>query len=312
MHLISAAKLSKFDNALRLLNNHLILENKARSTRSTYVNAVRRFIYEVRILPEEASYEQITTYLMNCRDVLGMGFATIKANIFALRYYLRHVCNQFDMLVRIPNPQLKKYDIEVLSLEELNLLFGACRDSRQLIIVQMLFETGVRISELVKIQLSDFDFIHRSINIRCSKNNVTRTVHFGETLVNTLKKYLKEFKSLFSGHLFFKKFHPFMPLSKNGVTWTLNAVVKRAGISKRVTPHTLRHAFAVHYINFGGAIYQLQRLLGHRHIHTTVYYLQYATLHEAPKVSPLDKLAEFNNWEQEIEKGEVRTEKLKM
>ena len=293
MQLISSYDNAKFENAIRLLNNHLVLQNLSRSTRSTYVHAVRRFINEVQVLPEESSYEQITSYLMKCRDTLGMGYATIKANIFALRYYLKHICDKPEIIVRIPNPRLKKYDFEVLSIEELNRLFLACSDSRQLIIVHLLFETGVRIGELAKIQLSDFDFANKSITIRNSKNNVTRTVRFGETLVKTLETYLDEFRSLFTGHLFFKRHHPFMPLSKCGISWTLNTLVKRAKITKRVTPHTIRHAFAVHYLNFGGTIYQLQRLLGHNHIHTTVNYLQYATLHEGPDISPLDHLTRY-------------------
>jgi len=65
-------------------------------------------------------------------------------------------------------------------------------------------------------------------------------------------------------------------------------IVKRSGLKKRISPHTLRHTFAVHYLNAGGTLFHLQKLLGHQNLTTTLHYLKYAHLPEAKTLSVLD------------------------
>jgi len=80
------------------------------------------------------------------------------------------------------------------------------------------------------------------------------------------------------------------PLSLRGVQYIVRQIVKRSRIQKKITPHTFRHTYAVHYLNCGGSLFHLQMLLGHANITTTLHYLKYAKLPEANTLSVLDYL----------------------
>lgn len=280
----------KFDNALKNFDNHIALSGKSVSTRKAYTRVLSNFINEMHRLPEECNKNEIIGFLMWSKNVRNIGYTTMKHHIYALKYYLHNITDRQDLFTSIPNPTIKTYDISVLTIQEIQLLLQNCKNIRELLILQLLYETGMRVSELVKLSLPDIDLYHKTITIRNSKNRKTRTVNIGDNLIASLNEYLQSTPSLFSESLFTRQFHPFIPMSAGGVSWAINAIVKRSGIKKRVNLHSLRHTFAVHFLNFGGTIYRLQKLLGHSTMITTINYLQYANLHDSKNISILDKL----------------------
>jgi len=261
-----------FTSALVALDNHLQLNSRAISTRTTYTRALKTFMYTMDKLPEECTQREILQYFIDFKTKNTIQNATLKQYIFSIKYYLYNISNTPEIFSKIPIPRVKRYNIDVLNVDEIFTLLSLCKNIRERIILELLYETGMRIGELSRLKLEDIDFFHNSISIINSKNMVTRTVFFGENLKSTLKEYLRSSKSLFSDTLLSKKYHPFISLSKTGIYWALKSVVKRSFIKKRVTAHSLRHSFSVHYLNFGGSIFQLQKLLGHKHIETTCHY----------------------------------------
>ncbi len=280
----------KFDSAILSLDNHLFISGKAMATRKRYNFALCKFIMRTNKLPEECTKNEIINIILDIQEQRGFQSSTLKHYIYAIRYYLKNVVERMDLFSRIPIPKTKFYDVEILNLHEVESLFSAAKNCRDLLILQLLYETGVRIKELLNIQSHDFDLYHKTLIIKNSKNQKTRIVHFGENLKRTLLQYQKINTSLFSASFINSNFHPFFTISRSSVRYIIKTAVKNCGIQKRVTPHLLRHAFAVHYLNFGGTIYQLQKLLGHSHLTTTFYYLQYAILPESKNISILDKL----------------------
>ncbi len=212
-----------------------------------------------------------------------------------MRYYLKNIAERLDLYEKIPYPNENGYNVDVLNISEVNLLFEHCENDRELLIVQALYETGIRSSELVKLNLSDIDFHNKSITIRESKNRKTRTVYFGDNLLQTLTKYLNTYQTLFSDKPKQHSYQSLLAVSKRNINYTLGKIVKRSSITKKVNVHTLRHTFAVHYLNFGGTLYRLQKLLGHSRLSTTFNYLQYAILLEGKHVSLIDKLKELEH-----------------
>lgn len=293
--LYNSTGIKKFDLAILSLDNHLIISGKSNSTRRNYNRALYKFIINANKLPDECSKNEIVNIIIKFKNEKGFQSATLKNYIYAIKYYLKNIAERMDLFTKIPTPQIKKYNVEILNIDEINLLFESCRNTRDLLIIQLLYETGIRIKELLNISFQDFDLHNRTLTIRNSKNKKTRTVYFGVNLINTLKIYHNSNRSLFYDSPNNKQFHPFFNLSRSGIRHIMKSIIKRSGINKRVTPHLLRHAFAVHYLNFGGTIYQLQKLLGHSHLTTTFYYLEYAVLPENKNISILDKLIEVKN-----------------
>ena len=272
------------------MDHTLSLKNYTWATRKSYVRGVRDLILHFQSLPEVCSVDQIKAFLVYQRDKKELSSSTVNLRVCALKFYFRHVVHRLDLVVKIPNPRIQKYDTEILNIEEVKTLRRACRDMRQLLIVSLLYDSGIRVRELIRLRPGDFDKHHRSIAIRNSKGNKTRVVNYGDRMRGTLNKYVKARGSVPPNTLLESYKEKGKPLTLRGVQHIVRQIVKRSGIKKRVSPHTLRHTFAVHYLNAGSSIFHLQKLLGHQNITTTLHYLKYANLPEARTISVLDVL----------------------
>lgn len=272
------------------MDHHLDLANFAFATRTSYLRGVRDLILHYQRLPEQCSVDEIKAFLIHQRDQKQLASSTLNIKVCSIKYYFREVIQRLDLVVNIPNPRIQKYHTEILSFEEILLLKKVCRDMRQLLIITLFYDTGIRVRELVRLRPSDFDKHHRSISIRNSKGNKTRVVYYGEELRTILVRYCKARGGVPPHTLLESYVDPTKPLSLRGVQHIVRQIVKRSGLKKRIHPHTFRHTFAVHYLNAGGSLPRLQHLLGHKHITTTLHYLKYAHLPAATHVSVLDVL----------------------
>lgn len=284
--------IEKFDTALMLLDNHLMFTSKEDHTRSSYCCRVRNFILFANKLPEECTKNELIKTVLLLRKSRNLSQGTMKIYIYSIKYYLFNVAERMDLWAKIPNPKLRGYEFESLTIAEIKNLMKACCNPKEKIIIQLLYETGIRVGELIKLRLSDFDFHNNSLCIRKSKNRKTRIVYFGKQFIEVFNEYYNSSKSLFSSSQSNYEFHRLLPFSKRSIRNTIRKIASKSGTTKKVIPHSFRHAFAVHYLNFGGTIFQLQKLLGHSHLVTTCEYLKYAILPESLNISVLDKLTE--------------------
>ena len=267
------------------------IANCALPTRIGYVRGVQKLILHYNQLPEDCTVHQIKSFLSHLKENENYSSSTLNLRVCALKYYFRNIVNRLDLVVSIPNPRVSKFDTEVLTYEELLLLFNSCRDIRQKLVLALLYDTGMRVSEIVKIRLCDFDKTHHSITIYNSKGKKTRVVFYGDKLRQVLKEYVAVLGYLPKNTLIESYTQAGEALSKRGAQHIVREVVKRAKMTKKVTPHTFRHTFAVHYLNRGGSIFRLQKLLGHKYITTTLHYLKYAIIPDSSDLSPLDHLS---------------------
>lgn len=266
------------------------LKNNAFATRKNYIRGVRALMLHYQKLPEHCTVDEIKSFLVRQRDERGFSSSTVNLRVCGLKYYFREVAHRLDLVVKIPNPRIQKYDTEILTLEEIIRLRRSCRDMRQLLILNLLYDTGIRVREAIRLRVSDFDKHHRTITIRNSKGRKTRVVHYGLQLRSILRRYCKARGGVPENTLLESYKEKGKSLTLRGVQYIIRQIVKRSGLKKRISPHTLRHTFAVHYLNSGGSLFQLQKLLGHENITTTLHYLKYANLPEAKTLSVLDEL----------------------
>ena len=266
------------------------LKNHAFATRKSYLRGLRELMLYYQKLPEDCTVEEIKAFLIYQRDEKQYSSSTVNLRVCGLKYYFREVVHRLDLVVKIPNPRIQKYDTEVLTLEEVCQLRRACRDMRQLLILNLLYDTGMRVREVIRLRVSDFDKHTRTITIRNSKGRKTRVVHYGAELRSILQRYCKARGGVPPNTLLESYKELGKPLTMRGVQHIVRQIVKRSGLKKRIHPHTLRHTFAVHYLNAGGTLFNLQKLLGHENLTTTLHYLQYAQLPESLTISVLDVL----------------------
>ena len=272
------------------MDNHMSLSNNALATRTNYLRGVRHLMMQLGKLPQDCSVDELKGFLVSLREKRQLSSSSINLRVCGLKYYFRHVAKRLDLVVGIPNPRIARYHTEVLDQEELHRLFAACRDVRQLLIVQLLFDTGMRSGELLRLELKDFDKTNRTITIRRGKGQKLRVIPYGEHIRTTLKAYIKMLGYLPKAAIIESYKEKGKPLSLRGLQHIVREVAKRTGIKKRIHCHTLRHSYAVHFLNNGGHLPQLQSLLGHAHISTTLHYLKYARLPLKQIKTPLDSM----------------------
>lgn len=278
----------EFDEALEKMDNQMSLIGNAFATRRSYIRGIRSLMLYYDRLPENCTVDELKAFLVFQRDQRQLSSSTLNLRVCSLKYYFREVVHRLDLVVKIPNPRVQKYDTEILTIEEIKILFRCCRDMRQTLILHLLYDTGIRVREVVRLRPSDFDKHHQSIIIRNSKGNKTRVIFYGHQLRFTLNKYCKVRGGVPPNTLLESYKESNQPLTKRGVQYIVRQIVKRSRLKKRISPHTFRHTFAVHYLNQGGSIFHLQKLLGHEHITTTLNYLKYANLPQGKTISILD------------------------
>ena len=256
------------------------------TTQITYIRSLRDLMEDCGDLPEHLTVERIKTHLSGLRDILSS--SSLNLRVCGIKYYFRHVVKRLDLVVDVPNPRVAKYVQEVLSEADLGVLFAACTSMRELSLLHLLYDCGLRSREVCQLKLSDFDKIHRKLTIRKGKGNRIRTIPYSEALRTTLTQYFKSLKTPPTVYLFENKEVVGQGITIRGVQYIVKEVLKRSRLKKEVHPHTFRHSFAVHYIDNGGSLLRLKELLGHERIDTTLHYLKFCKIPLQETPTPLD------------------------
>lgn len=270
------------------------IAGNAIATRKNYLRGVKLLIQHYQKLPELCTIDEVKAFLRHQKEEANISSSTLNVRVACLKLYFRKIVYRLDLVVKIPNPRVPKFQTEILTPREMKRLFGACKDSRQLLVLHLFYDCGLRVSEIINLRPSDFNRHDRTIKIRKSKGNKTRTVFYGEHLRNSLNSYAKN-HGIHNESLIDSYTDPGKPLSISGLQHIIKQLIRRSGIKKRASCHTIRHTHAVHYLNAGGSIFSLKLLLGHKHISTTLEYLKHANVPDGLRVSILDKLVCSSN-----------------
>ena len=195
------------------------------------------------------------------------------------KYLVKNEIVKSDITLNIDNMKLGRHLPDVLSIEEvdnlLNIKINSPYDIRTKAMLEIMYSSGLRVSELVNLELSDIDVYNDTILIN-GKGSKERIVPIGDVA----KKYLHDYLEIRNSLIKRKNGNPDklflnnhgLPITRNGFNFLLNNILKEKGIKKKVTPHTLRHSFATHMLDNGADLRTIQELLGHSDIVTTRIY----------------------------------------
>lgn len=225
---------------------------------------------------------QIVHYLGHLKEQ-GKSSRTIARNIASIRafhqFLLREKAADQDPSVHIETPQLERTLPKVLNLQEVESLLEVPKtDShyglRDKAMLELLYATGIRVSELIGLNLDD---AHLTMGfVRCiGKGNKERIIPLGRTAATAIQQYLEKGRPQFiKNHREVSLFvnHHGRRLTRQGFWKILKGLTNKAGIEKELTPHTLRHSFATHLLENGADLRAVQEMLGHSDISTTQIY----------------------------------------
>lgn len=240
--------------------------------------------------PVELDQEQVLDYLHYLKTQSKTPSSSyFKHTVYGLRFAYKVTGIQGHQ-VFLPKLKFPKKLPVVLSTREVRLLLKSPDLLKHRLILALLYGCGLRRFELINIKLTDVDLDRKMLHIREGKGRKDRYVPMGEHLSRGIGTYLASdppYVWLFNGKTNEGKLQQF---SETGVQWVIKQASKKAGISKHVTSHVLRHSYATHLLEMGMDIMTLKDLLGHTDIRTTLVYLHVAQLGRDKAFCPLDKL----------------------
>lgn len=232
--------------------------------------------------PQQLSAAQLRDFIYFLKD-LGLAPTTIRRQISAIRTYFKFLVGEGlatrDPSERIESPKRWRTLPAVLSVSEIKALLAAPNTDAPLAIrdralLEFAYATGVRVSELVGLKMQDVSFSERVVRV-FGKGGKERLIPFGRQALGALSTYAREIRPALDrgkarGVLFLNARGT--PLSRVGAWGVIKATARRAGLTKRVTPHTLRHTFATHLLEGGADLRAVQEMLGHADLSTTQLY----------------------------------------
>ncbi len=236
---------------------------------------------------KDVEYEDLRFYLMYLKDEKKDNNTSINRKLSALRGFYKYLANEgiikSNVFSLVSGPKKSKKLPRYFEYNELEELFNIPDKrlplgQRDLLLLELLYATGVRVGELVNIKVGDIDLGQRNILI-LGKGNKERYVTYGDYCEEALKLYLSDgYLSLNvqnSDFLFLNNNGGV--LTERGVRYILDQIIKKTGISKSISPHMIRHSFATHLLNEGCDLLTVQKLLGHESIKATQIYTHVST-----------------------------------
>jgi integrase/recombinase XerD len=264
------------------------VRNLSPHTQASYLQQVSLFARYFRTSPDALTPEHIRTYQIYLTNEKKLAANSIYTAVAALRFLYRVTLKkEWTFGEDIPLPKKPQKLPVVLSPEEV-VHFLSCVDcGKHRVILTICYAAGLRISEAVRLKAAAIDSARMVVRVEQGKGRKDRYVMLSPLLLEILRSYwmaVRPKEWLFPG------IHDDRPITKDAVEAACEKAHRFAGLSKPVTPHSLRHAFAVHLLESGTDLRTIQLLLGHRSLATTAKYLRIATNKVCSTSSPLDLL----------------------
>jgi len=268
------------------LEQKVALGGLSHSTLLNYGRCIAKISLHFKCIPTQLDEEQINGYLQHLLMGKHPSRSYFKHTVYGLRFLFR-IYDLEDRIIKLPSLKREHKLPVVLSPKECKRLFAAGRILKHRVLLSLIYSAGLRSKELRNLRLPDVDFDRLMIHIRQTKYNKDRYVPLSPLIARGLRKYLAAYHPktyLFNGKTIGSK------LSARAVQWAMRETLKRSGINKQATVHTLRHSYATHSLEWGMDIDTLRKLLGHAHLSTTLIYLHVARLKASECFSPFDRL----------------------
>jgi len=248
-------------------------------TLRNYSFFVEKFLGRIDKDPEKLDEDDAKLYLSELFDTKSKN--TIMLAAASLKFFYTEILGKDFSAVRMPKKDSRLP--EVLNKEEVKNLIDSADNRKSQLIISMLYSSGLRVSELVNLKVSEIKFSEKIGWVRKGKGSKDRAFIVSESLAGELQHYLQ---GRDNEYLFSKS----KPLTTRNIQKIIRMTAARAGITKKVTPHTLRHSFATHLLEGGTDIRVIQTMLGHASLNTTQVYTHISTDQIKKVKNPFDAL----------------------
>lgn len=285
----------KIDNLKLNKNNKDILEKyqiylltikqkEEKTTVSSYIEDIYKYLEYIENnkikTALDIEYQNITNYLKYL-DNNNYETSSIIRKIVSIKLFHKYLSEEYkikDVSSKIINPRLRRKLPNILTIEEvdnlLDIKLNTPFDYRNKAMLELMYSSGLRVSELVDLKLNNIDLDNGYV--RClGKGKKERIIPIGEIAIEYLKKYINEYrnsmkKGYYTENVFLNNHGK--NITRQGFFLIIKNIAKEKNIDKNITPHMLRHSFATHLLNNGANLRTIQEMLGHSSITTTQIY----------------------------------------
>src|ERR1700720_1564171 len=265
--------------------------NYSTITTRNYLRVVADFARYFGKSPDKLGPNELRTYQAYLLRERKLTPGTVVNWVAALRFFFVKTLKRHQFREFLPYPQDRRRLPTVLSREEVSRLINAAGTLFRRTLLMTLYGTGMRRAELAHLKVGDIDSQRMIIRVVAGKGGKDRDLPLSPTLLETLREYWRWRKPklyMFPTRTLGRRLD--QPISDKTVWIACSEAARRAGISKRVTPHTLRHSWATHLLEDGTDLRTIQLLLGHGDLETTAKYLHLSQRHLQTVFNPLESL----------------------
>ncbi len=275
------ALLKKFEEELNVMG----YSQKTIETYLTYLKGFSEWLCKDLRL---ATSDDVVSFLSYLKLEKQESQATLSLVLSAIKHFYKEFLKQ-NLNIDIKLPKKPKKIPVVLTQKEISELIASTSNQRNKLIIEFLFSTGVRVSECVNMKLSSLNFEEYTGIVISGKGNKDRVIILSKNWVEEYKKYLGEREKIVkSDYVFCSKTGN--PLSVDTIQKFLKVSAKKAGLTKKISPHKLRHSFATSLLENDVNIRYIQQLLGHANLNTTQIYTKVNTNKLKEIKNPLDDM----------------------
>ena len=264
------------------------IRNFSENSQKSYLQQVSLYARHFRRSPEGLGPRDIRDYQVYLTNEKKLAPKSISIATAALRFlYTVTLKRPWDVAEVLPMPKAPQTLPVILSPEEVRQFLSCVPRRKARTILTVCYAAGLRISEAIALKPADIDSQRMMIRVEQGKGQKDRYVMLSEQLLKILRewyRYARPTTWMFPGVI------PGSHITRGGVDDACELALKRSGLIKPVTPHSLRHAFACHLLEYGTDLRTIQLLMGHRSLSTTARYLRLAISKVCATRSPLDLL----------------------
>ncbi len=275
----------------RKMLEELQRRNYSEITTRKYLHVVTNFAKHFGKSPDKLGPDQLRTYQAYLLKKRKLASGTAVNYVAALRFFFVKTLKRHQFRDFLPYPRDRRRLPTVLSLEEVSRLINAAGTLLRRTLLMTLYGTGMRRAEVARLKVSDIDSQRMMIRVDRGKGDRSRDLPLSLALLETLREYWRWRKP--KTYLFPSRDPrrgPEQPISDKTIWIACQEAARQAGLSKRISPHTLRHSWATHLLEAGTDLRTIQVLLGHGDLETTAKYLHLSQRHLQAVANPLESL----------------------
>ncbi len=253
------------------LKQEMKIRKFSQKTIKSYLYYIMEILRFASKSPREINQNDVKDYIEYLYD-RHLSSSTLNTAYSALKFYFEKVLKR-TFFIHIPRAKQDKKLPLVLSKKEVIDIIDTATNIRHKLMVQILYASGLRVSEIINLKINNIDFIRKIILVQGAKGKKDRITVVPEVVLKNIKKYLLKFKP--QNYLFESQINS-GKLTTRTIQKITEKLAKNTGINKTITPHVFRHSFATHLLEQGVGIRYIQSLLGHARLETTQIYTKVA------------------------------------